>query len=238
MRVAAFATAARDALLPVARTPQAGYPAVRLHIFEHEPTEALTLMCDDRADLALTYDYNPAPAALDPTLVAAPLWHARWSLAVPTGAPHPVGDALSSFRGFLQHDWVVNSRESADEQVIPTVASMAGFTPRIGHRADSLDLVQDIITAGLAVGLLPAPDRPGRHPAPAGRPRGRPAGIRREPPRAPALGPSPRPRPAATHPGLTSELPAGSLLVGERARRRDIGNAPLLWGLIAIRWFL
>jgi DNA-binding transcriptional LysR family regulator len=32
---------------------------------------------------------------------------------------------------------------------------MAGFTPRITHQADSLDLVQDMIAAGLGVGLLP-----------------------------------------------------------------------------------
>ena len=40
---------------------------------------------------------------------------------------------------------------------------MAGFTPRITHQADSLDLVQDMITAGLGVGLLPLghPIRPG-----------------------------------------------------------------------------
>ncbi len=36
------------------------------------------------------------------------------------------------------------------------VASLAGFEPRITHRADSLDLVQDMILAGLGVGLLPA----------------------------------------------------------------------------------
>jgi DNA-binding transcriptional LysR family regulator len=33
---------------------------------------------------------------------------------------------------------------------------MAGFEPLITHRADSLDLVQDLIVAGLGVGLLPA----------------------------------------------------------------------------------
>jgi DNA-binding transcriptional LysR family regulator len=32
---------------------------------------------------------------------------------------------------------------------------MAGFVPRVTHRADSLDLVQDLIRAHLGVGLLP-----------------------------------------------------------------------------------
>jgi DNA-binding transcriptional LysR family regulator len=42
------------------------------------------------------------------------------------------------------------------------VASLAGFEPRITHRADSLDLVQDMILAGLGVGLLPAARPPAR----------------------------------------------------------------------------
>jgi DNA-binding transcriptional LysR family regulator len=62
-------------------------------------------------------------------------------------------DILGRFRG---SDWIVNSRNAADEQVITTVASLAGFQPRIAHRADSLELVQEMILAGLGVGLLPA----------------------------------------------------------------------------------
>ena len=53
----------------------------------------------------------------------------------------------------------MNSRNTADEDVVRILASMAGFAPRIVHRADSLDLVEDLIVAGLGVGLLPL-DRP------------------------------------------------------------------------------
>jgi DNA-binding transcriptional LysR family regulator len=63
------------------------------------------------------------------------------------------------FSHFRDHDWIVNSRNTADEDVVRTVAAMAGFEPTITHRADSLDLVQDLIVAGLGIGLLPA-DQP------------------------------------------------------------------------------
>jgi DNA-binding transcriptional LysR family regulator len=53
----------------------------------------------------------------------------------------------------------VNSRNTADETVVRTLASIGGATPRIVHQADSLALVQDLIVAGLGVGLLPA-DQP------------------------------------------------------------------------------
>ena len=49
----------------------------------------------------------------------------------------------------------MNSRHTADEEVLRTLASMAGFTPRVVHRIDSLELVDDLIVAGLGVGLLP-----------------------------------------------------------------------------------
>ena len=159
VRVAGFATAFRTVLLPVITGLAASHPQVRVLIREHEPAEALQLLATDLTDLALTYDYNLAPAvAGDPAIRRMPLWTARWALGVPareTAARGSRGTTLEEFARFRAYDWIGNSRNTADEDVIRTVASMAGFTPRITHQADSLELVQDMITAGLGVGLLP-----------------------------------------------------------------------------------
>ncbi|WP_418202242.1 LysR substrate-binding domain-containing protein [Arthrobacter crystallopoietes] len=40
--------------------------------------------------------------------------------------------------------------------MLRSIGSLAGFEPRLRHEADSLDLVEDLILAGLGVGLLPA----------------------------------------------------------------------------------
>ena len=61
---------------------------------------------------------------------------------------------------YADHDWIVNSRHSADEDVLRTLASLAGFAPRVTHRIDALELVDDLIVAGRGVGLLPL-DRDG-----------------------------------------------------------------------------
>lgn len=156
VRVAAFHTAIRDTLLPVVHQLRQECPAVRLEIQEQEPPEALAMLERDQVDLALTYDYNLAPAALDPSLEATPLWESGWSLAVPSRSRRIRGTAVDVVAAFAASDWIVNSRHLADEHVVRTLAALAGFEPRITQRADSLALVQDMITAGLGVGLMPA----------------------------------------------------------------------------------
>jgi DNA-binding transcriptional LysR family regulator len=143
-------------VLPVVRILADRYPAVVLAIHEHEPDESFGLLADDAVDLALTYDYNLAPARFDRSLDSQPLGSRQWSLGTPAGQGRVTGTALEVFGRFADRDWIVNSRNSGDEEVVRTVASLAGFQPRIMHRVDSLELVQDMILAGLGVGLLPA----------------------------------------------------------------------------------
>jgi len=150
LRVAGFVTAIRRSLLPVVAELERQHPAVRILIHEHEPAEAFARLATDAIDLALTYDFNLAPAAFDPSLHVRPIWTVRWGIGVP---------ADSAAANYWDHDWIVDSRNSADSTVLRTLGSLGGFTPRIKHQVDSLALVQDLILAGLGVGLLPA-DQP------------------------------------------------------------------------------
>jgi DNA-binding transcriptional LysR family regulator len=163
LRVAGFGTAIRRSLMPVAAALAVDHPKVRIRIHEHEPTEALTLIASDDIDLALTYDFNLAPAPLDRSVTSRPLWSAPWALGVPATDPLPDGPAPDVFARYRDAEWIVNSRGAADEEVVRTIARMAGFDPLVTHRADSLLLLQDLVVAGLGVGLLPAdqPTRPG-----------------------------------------------------------------------------
>jgi DNA-binding transcriptional LysR family regulator len=162
VHVSGFATAVRRALLPIVVELADSHPDVRVVVHEHEPAEALALLAADAVDLALTYDYNLAPASADTTLDSVPLWSTAWGLGVPTGAAKGVrGDSATVFDAFRAYDWIGDSRNRADEDVIRIIASMAGFQPRITHQSDDLDVVEDLIVCGMGVGLLPA-DRPAR----------------------------------------------------------------------------
>jgi DNA-binding transcriptional LysR family regulator len=155
VRVAAFATAVRQSLMPVVRTLAAGHPDVHLQILEHEPSESLDLLAADDIDLALTYEFDLAPATFGATLETVPLWAADWGLGVPAADPPARGTAAEVLGRYRDSDWIVNSRNNSDLEAVRRVASTAGFVPRVVHRADSLELVEDLIVAGLGVGLLP-----------------------------------------------------------------------------------
>jgi DNA-binding transcriptional LysR family regulator len=155
VRVAAFATAVRRSLLPVLRVLATEHPDVHLQILEHEPAECLALLAADDIDLALAYDFDLAPTTFDTSLESLALWDADWGLGVPAADPPAHGKAAEVLNGYRDSDWIVNSRNDADLDAVRRVASQAGFVPRVVHRADSLELVEDLIVAGLGVGLLP-----------------------------------------------------------------------------------
>ena len=149
LRVAGFATAVRRSLLPVNADLAHRHPGIDVRVHEHEPPEAIALLARDDVDLALAYDYNLAPASWRSDHDVRPLWEVEWGLGV------RADERAAPFASYAGRDWIVNSRHTADEEVLRTLASMAGFTPRVVHRIDSLDLVDDLVDAGLGVALLP-----------------------------------------------------------------------------------
>ncbi len=155
LRIGGFATAIRRSLLPVITEIESSHPRVQVAINEHEPLEAFELLADDELDLALTYDYDLAPAPLASTLAAESLWTTPWGLGVPA-AEAPRDRVVGNLAAWREHPWIVNSRNTADEDAVRTLASLAGFTPRISHRIDSLDLVEDLIVSGHGIGMLPS----------------------------------------------------------------------------------
>ena len=160
--VAGFATGIRRALIPAMRRLATEHPGIGLRVWEHEPAEALTALAAGAVDLALVYDYSLAPLRFEPTLDVVRLWSAGWSLGVPAelaDARALLSDdpsAAAVLREFREHRWIVNSRNTADEEVVRVLAEMGEFEPHIAHRADSLDLVADLIATGNGVGLLPS----------------------------------------------------------------------------------
>lgn len=150
VRVGGFATAMVGTVVPVVLGLAATHPDVRVVLHEYEPREAFDLLARDDLDLALVYDYDLAPLSVAADVTVTPLWSVPWGLAVPAEDRAP-----ADLAAYADHDWIVNSRHTADEDALRTLASLAGFVPRVTHRIDSLDLVAELVAAGFGVALLP-----------------------------------------------------------------------------------
>ena len=114
VRVAGFASAIRRSLLPAVADLAGTHPDVRVEIREYEPIEAFALLADDDVDLALTYDYNLAPASPGPVLEAAALWSTPWPAMI-----------RSSTRSRLSISWVIRGEKPASEASVRTASSSA-----------------------------------------------------------------------------------------------------------------
>lgn len=139
------------------RRAEAAAAYAERHAIPRAHTGYAALLADDDVDLALVYDYGLAPRPFGRAVEVTPLWTARWDLAVPAEDDAPdAGASPDVLRRYADAHWIANSRDTADETVLRTIAALAGFVPRLTHRADSLELVQDLIAARMGVGLLPA----------------------------------------------------------------------------------
>ena len=125
VRVGGFATGIRVSLLPILHELAVSHPRVQVVISEYEPLEAFALLADDDLDLAVTYDYNLAPASPDPVLETVPLWSTPWGLGVRTDTAR---NGIADLTAFADSDWIGNSRNTADEDAVRTLAALSGFT--------------------------------------------------------------------------------------------------------------
>jgi DNA-binding transcriptional LysR family regulator len=159
VRVAGYTTALRQSLLPAAAELARLHPRLDLELQEREPAEVDELLEAGQVDLGFVYDYTLVPRTgrhirslicSNPMMLAVPP-----ESAVPARLGTPAD--LDSLRG---EPWIGNSRDPGDDELAERLCALAGWKPRIRHRADSLELVIDLVLAGQGVSLLPA-DAPG-----------------------------------------------------------------------------
>jgi DNA-binding transcriptional LysR family regulator len=158
VRVAGYTTALRRHLVPLSIELTERFPTLELQIQEQEPAQVDQLLDDDLIDLGFVYDYTLVPRGGRGfcTQVSA----CEMKLAVhPDLLPRRRIRRPEDLAGIRDAEWVGNSRDSADDELAERLCALAGWQPRTRHRADSLDLVVDLVLATRGVCLL-AEDAP------------------------------------------------------------------------------
>ncbi len=155
VRVAGYTTALGRYLLPAFTVLAREHPALQLELREGEPAEVLALLDEDLIDLGFVYDYTlvPRPWRHPHTLLSS----TPMVLAVPSGVDVP--DRIrtpSDLDALRDSDWIANSRDTGDDELSERLCALAGWVPRVRHRADSLELVVDLVLAGQGVSVLVA----------------------------------------------------------------------------------
>ncbi|MCB5181843.1 LysR family transcriptional regulator [Streptomyces antimicrobicus] len=155
VRLASFFTAVEPVVLPLLVRARERYPLIEVETYEHEPEHTIDLLRSGSIDLGLIYHYSLVPRPVPRELDARQLDEQPLYLAVPADHPdagRPV--ALAELRDFATTGWIANSRGTDDDELVQRVCAIAGFTPRIAHRMDSLHLVNSLVGAGLGVAVL------------------------------------------------------------------------------------
>jgi DNA-binding transcriptional LysR family regulator len=155
LRVAGHTTALREMLIPALPALAAAYPEVRIDLHESEPDETEALLDGDRVDLGLVWDYTLVPRVW--RHVPALLARTPMVLGVPPGSRLP--DHIrtpADLEPLRDVEWIGNSRGGGDDELAHRLCAIAGWTPRIRHRADTLALLADLVAAGFGVCMLPA----------------------------------------------------------------------------------
>jgi DNA-binding transcriptional LysR family regulator len=158
VRIAGYTTSLRQYLLPVMDQLIEAYPLLELEIQEQEPDEVDRLLDNDEVDLGFAYDYTLVPRGGRGVCTLLSTNEMKLAVHPDLAVDGPIRTPAELER-FRDADWIGNSRDSADDELAARLCALAGWEPRVRHRADSLDLVVDLVLATRGVCLL-ADDAP------------------------------------------------------------------------------
>ncbi|MFC4563922.1 LysR family transcriptional regulator [Nocardiopsis mangrovi] len=151
-----FISVAPVVVLPALRRLRDRYPGIEVRVIEHEPDEALQALQTGGADLGLVYSYSLVPRRFPDSLTLRPVGGEPLLLSQPSGPPassRPM--TRRRLRELSEASWIANSRGSDEDELVQRMCAGAGFAPRIRHRIDNLDVVEQVVAAGLGVGVMP-----------------------------------------------------------------------------------
>src|ERR1022692_3427462 len=159
VRVAGYAAALRQHLLPVADELSRIHPLLELELQEREPTEVDELLDADQIDLGFVYDYTLVPRGGQH--IRSLLAQSRMMMAVSPDSAAPARIRTPEDLEIFHHAfWITNSRNPNDDELAERICALAGWAPRIRHRVDSRGLLIDHVLARHGVSLIPV-DTPG-----------------------------------------------------------------------------
>jgi DNA-binding transcriptional LysR family regulator len=148
VRLAGFASALVRDVVPAVAALRRRHPGLTVSMEEREPEEVAALLAADRIDIGLSYDFSLVPRAV----AGVPFTQVRMALVVPVAETRGLDRLLAD----PATGWITNSRAQDDDELVARLGARLGVRPRVAHRIDSLDLLVELVAAGLGVALIAA----------------------------------------------------------------------------------
>lgn len=150
VRLAAFPSAAAMIVPPLLSRVHALRPGLNVELVHAEPDEALRMVTNGDADIAMAFAYpNEAPA---PGIRVRALFDDPVRAVVP--ASEETADPPFDLVGLRERAWIAGCPRCRTHLV--NVCHRHGFAPHIVHATDDYVAAQAMVAAGLGVTLLPA----------------------------------------------------------------------------------
>ncbi|MGN7704550.1 LysR family transcriptional regulator [Cellulosimicrobium sp. 22601] len=161
VRVAAFSSAVRALVIPLARRLAAEHPRVQVEVVELDPRESGPALRRADVDVAVTADLLDGARLAGPDVATVPLLEDPVVLVTPTdaSADAPAGTVVGE--GPVDLADLADARWAADlpgrylSTLVESACRDAGFEPRVAALLPSYELLLAHVEAGLSVALLP-----------------------------------------------------------------------------------
>jgi len=152
--IGSFPSAAAGLVVPALADLTHRYPDVACSVREHEPADGIALLRSGVLDVLVSESYRGLAPRSTGGLVSQLLLEEPLRLLLPAAHARPRRSVrLSDLR---EAAWISGLAATPFATAVERACRLAGFTPRIAHRADDAVLIHALVAAGAGVALLPA----------------------------------------------------------------------------------
>ncbi|WP_435735288.1 LysR family transcriptional regulator [Cellulosimicrobium sp. PMB13] len=163
VRVAAFSSAVRELIIPLALRLATEHPRVEVDVVELDPRESGPALRRADVDLAVTADLLDGAPLAGPDVATVPLIEDPVVLVTPAArsrdgvadAPSRASSARVDLAGLADARWSADLPGTYLSTLLDSTCREAGFEPRVVARLPSYELLLAHVEAGLSVALLP-----------------------------------------------------------------------------------
>lgn len=160
VRLAAFSTAMRGLIAPVARDLRDRHPDLTLTLTEREPWDTVDLVASGQVELGLVHRWGGVPLAVPDHVVSTPVAGDVADLIVHRDDPL-AGQPSVTPHDLIDVGWIATPEGTICRQWLSRMYDGTGRPPRIAHVSAEFDSHLALVAAGLGVALIP---RMGRAP--------------------------------------------------------------------------